>query len=507
MRRRQRRLRSWWRHEQRSVAAALAAATHHSAPRSGWPVQHDAPRGPTTASAMEGEVREVYEVPREQKPPLPGMRPAPLSEVAGPLGRLVATACPSGGVPALVPVVMVQEAAHDDATVSYLLSQTLLAEQEAKEVEELEAKLADREHRLMTSIRELRGRHDLRDQFTRLEKQVIGWAGIKWEVEKKKEKKRKRKKRRKRKTPKTSSSRGRRHRRLGQWHVPGWSFWCCSSRCVRVVGIGSGMCWLVLLVTLHLALCSSSLLSMSVAVPQVQFLDKVFFPFLFRLVLLVIRCRKLWRFRSCRLSTSSFRFLSWCRGRFPWSFSGPRCSCINAGMDHKEFSRPSSMSFTCPLCATTGASLWCSRQCRRSSRTCCPCPCCATTRAHGARDSAGAVHSSICGAHRDVVHSPLDGCIIVALLLSCPCTLRRQTARSVAPCCCESVCVAMSCGGGFPPDGAYVSVWDSGKPLTGNYFFNYFQYQVFVGCVCLLNYWFSSNDEFAQSSTTFPGES
>ena len=61
-------------------------------------------------------MREVYEVLREQKPPLLGMRPALLSEVAGPLGRLVALACPSGGVPALVPVVMVQVAAHDDAT-------------------------------------------------------------------------------------------------------------------------------------------------------------------------------------------------------------------------------------------------------------------------------------------------------------------------------------------------------------------------------------------------------
>ena len=116
------------------------------------------------------------------------------------------------------------------------------------------------------------------------------------------------------------------------------------------------MCWLVLLVTLHLALCSSSLLSMSVAIPQVQFLDRLFrlpmkpvaiprvqlldkvlFPLLFRLVLLVIQRRKRWRFRSCRFSTSSFRFLSWCRGRFPWSFSGPRCSCIMAGMDQKDF--------------------------------------------------------------------------------------------------------------------------------------------------------------------------
>ena len=46
---------------------------------------------------------------------------------------------------------------------------------------------------------------------------------------------------------------------------------------------------------------------------------------------------------------------------------------------------------------------------------------------------------------------------------------------SAAPLCCGSVCVAMSCGGGFfPPDGAYDSVWDSVKPMTGKYIFNYF---------------------------------
>ena len=134
-------------------------------------------------------MREVCNVLREQKPPLPGMRPALLSEVAGTLGRSVVPACPFGG-------------AHDDATVSCLLSQTLLAEQEAKELEELEAKLADREHRLLMSCSELCGRFDLRDQFTRLETQLIGWAGIKWEIEK-----RKGKKRRKRKLPKTSPSR------------------------------------------------------------------------------------------------------------------------------------------------------------------------------------------------------------------------------------------------------------------------------------------------------------
>ena len=66
-------------------------------------------------------------------------------------------------------------------------------------------------------------------------------------------------------------------------------------------------------------------------------------------------CRKLWSLRSCspsRSSTSS----SWCRGRFPWSCCsadhryspvavlerGDRCPCC-------------AKSFTCPLCATTGA--------------------------------------------------------------------------------------------------------------------------------------------------------
>ena len=39
-RRRERRLRSWWRHERMSIAAALVEATHHSAPRSEWPGTH-----------------------------------------------------------------------------------------------------------------------------------------------------------------------------------------------------------------------------------------------------------------------------------------------------------------------------------------------------------------------------------------------------------------------------------------------------------------------------------
>ena len=49
-RRRLRRLRSWWRHEQQTVAAVLATMQHHSAPR-----------GQKAATkASEGEVREQY---------------------------------------------------------------------------------------------------------------------------------------------------------------------------------------------------------------------------------------------------------------------------------------------------------------------------------------------------------------------------------------------------------------------------------------------------------------
>ena len=51
----------------------------------------------------------------------------------------------------------------------------------------------------------------------------------------------------------------------------------------------------------------------------------------------------------------------------------------------------------------------------------------------------------------------------------------------------------MSCGGGFTADGTYDSVWDSVKLVTGNS--SYFQFQEVVGCVCMLNGWFSSNDE------------
>ena len=62
----------------------------------------------------------------------------------------------------------------------------------------------------------------------------------------------------------------------------------------------------------------------------------------------------------------------------------------------------------------------------------------------------------------------------------------------------------MSCGGGFTPGGAYDSVWDSVKPMTGNYLINYFQYQEDVWCVCMLIDWNSCYDVICADNYNFP---
>ena len=91
------------------------------------------------------------------------------------------------------------------------------------------------------------------------------------------------------------------------------------------------------------------------------------------------------------------------------------------------------------------------------------------------------VHSSSCGALCGVVHSPFEW-----FYHRCHCNYRDLVLFVGRLPCCRSVCVAMSCGGGFfSPGCAYDSVWDSVKPIAGKYFFNYFQYQDVVGCVAM----------------------
>ena len=77
MRRRQRRLRAQWRHEQQTVAMVLATVGHHSF----GPTANDALRSQKlVTSTREGVEGETYDAPRRQKPPPPGTRPASLAE-------------------------------------------------------------------------------------------------------------------------------------------------------------------------------------------------------------------------------------------------------------------------------------------------------------------------------------------------------------------------------------------------------------------------------------------
>ena len=59
-RRRQRRLRSWWRHEQQSIAAVLATVSHHSYPK--VDTAKGALRGQTTATSTRPAPAEFFEL-------------------------------------------------------------------------------------------------------------------------------------------------------------------------------------------------------------------------------------------------------------------------------------------------------------------------------------------------------------------------------------------------------------------------------------------------------------
>ena len=114
------------------------------------------------------------------------------------------------------------------------------------------------------------------------------------------------------------------------------------------------------------------------------------------------------------------------------------------------------------------------------------------------------VHSSSCGAHRDVVHSPFEW-----LYHRCHCNCRDlvlfvgRLPWLCGPNVLRGVCVAMSCGGGcFSPDGAYDFAWDSVKPMKGSTPSITSSTLVDVGCVCMLNDWIAALTIFAPTTTT-----
>ena len=77
-RRRQRRLRSWWRHEQQTVAAVLATVTHHSHSKVG--TANDAPRSQKKVTSTRVRPAENYELSSDDGRPTGGERPAALLE-------------------------------------------------------------------------------------------------------------------------------------------------------------------------------------------------------------------------------------------------------------------------------------------------------------------------------------------------------------------------------------------------------------------------------------------
>ena len=122
------------RRRQQTVAAVLATVSHHSYPK--VDTAHDGLRAQrTVTSTREEEVDEKHDGPRAEKPPLPGMRlglpPEPELQV-----RAATVGCVAAAGPLLVPPVLGGGDTLDDATISFLLAQSLLERQELQETED-----------------------------------------------------------------------------------------------------------------------------------------------------------------------------------------------------------------------------------------------------------------------------------------------------------------------------------------------------------------------------------
>ena len=176
-RRRERRLRSWWRHERMTVAAELAVALHHSR-GVGPTVPHEAQRGQTPASSG-------------------GRRPGVLKEPEPPV-VVEHAACPCSGAPLLVvPSLAAAESACVDGTsLKYLLKLALKEREE--EVERMRREEEEAARSELVSLIRVPQEHRTADQVRRITaaSRILSTA-----------QKRKRKKRRKKKTPKSSSFR------------------------------------------------------------------------------------------------------------------------------------------------------------------------------------------------------------------------------------------------------------------------------------------------------------
>ena len=213
----------------------LATALHHSAQRV------EVPR-----EGVEGE--QLY-APRRPKLPLPGKRPGlppePESPVRAATVGYVAAPVPLLSTPSLADTMADQV---DDRAVQLLLQ---LALKKKKREEEREEKRPEHERRMRVLDRRIAADEQITPEDSYAWR---AWAG-----------------------------QGGRKRLLEPLPILRFA--------ALIVDNGSGMCWLVLLVTILFVLCFR-LLSMPLAFPQVQFLVMVICPLLSCLVVLVRQCRK-----------------------------------------------------------------------------------------------------------------------------------------------------------------------------------------------------------------------
>ena len=234
-RRRERRLRSWWRHEQQTIRLALAAATHHSAQ------QNAAPRGPKTGfRAREVEEQGTYVSLRVQKAPSPEERPGLLAEPGPQRSHRSRRHFSSDTHLTLgLPVLAGASGEVVDASTLAFLTRAVLEEKRKAEEEEQEAKRRKTHAEEETARVELRSLLDVprsrrtAEHESRLDavSQLLAAAS-----------RRKRKKKRKKRLPKSSArhppSSGDRTGKSGHYS-PSPSFWQSPIRCPGVARFNS----------------------------------------------------------------------------------------------------------------------------------------------------------------------------------------------------------------------------------------------------------------------------
>ena len=185
--RRQRRLRSWLRHERMTVAMTLAEKLHHTS------------RGQKLARVGEEVTRTTPHGDRRHH--LRGILPEPVPQRSDRTMRRFAGAA----LPTLALPVLAGSAGEvvDSSSLRFLTASALKARREEEEEEEERKEEKEKEEKRLDVHAE---------PLTALERAHL-WS-------EQASKRRKRKKRRKRRTPRTSSRPS--HRRPRRWHAPGW---------------------------------------------------------------------------------------------------------------------------------------------------------------------------------------------------------------------------------------------------------------------------------------------